>query len=270
MKRTFIYAVLALAATATLFSISTPISSGRTQAATQNAQPAAAPPIFMVRETIVKPEMTDEYLAFTKNETIPMYKKAGVKQMAVYTTANFGEVKYVFIRPVDNLKEFDEPNTYIKALGEEGGRAWTAKWRRLIVSSSGFLTQLRPELSILPKPGQAPKLGLLVRHTVAVGRTADFEAIYKSDYLPVTTKAGLKVSLVGKVSLGGDSNEYLTMNWFDSFDEIQKWATAAQMQGFGKIAPKEVGITLHRETAVYRYLPELSIAPAPPKAESKE
>lgn len=248
-------------------------SSGFTQLqalATQSAQPAVTPQFVMVRETIVKPEMTDEYLAFTKSETLPAYKKAGVKQWAAYTTANFGEVKYVFIRPVDDLKVFDETDTITKALGEEGRRAWLAKWRRLIISSSGYLIQSRPDLSILPKPGDTPKLGLLVRHKVALGRTAEFEALAKSDVLPILGKTNVKAFLMGKVALGGDANEYLSMTWFDSFEEIQKWATAAQQQGFSKIAPKEVGITLHRETAVYRYVPELSIRPEPPKAGDKE
>jgi len=248
----------------------TPFGFTQRQALAQSAQPAATPQFFMVRETIVKPEMTEEYLAFTKNETLPAYKKAGVKQWAAWTTASFGEVKYFFIKPVDALKEFDEADTITKALGEEGRRAWVAKWQRLIISSRGYLVQLRPDLSILPKPGDTPKLGLLVRHKVAVGRTAEFESLTKSDVLPLLGKTNVKAFLLGKVALGGDSNEYLSTTWFDSFEEIQKWATAAQLQGFGKIAPKEVGITLHRETTVYRYLPELSISPSVPKAGDKE
>ena len=145
-----------------------------------------------------------------------------------------------------------------------------AKWRRLIISSSGYVVQSRPDLSILPKTGDTPKLGLLVTHKVALGRTAEFEAITKNDVLPIFGKTNLKALLMGKVALGGDSNEYLSMIWFDSFDELQKWGTAAQLQGFGKVAPKEAGIVLHRETAVYRYLPELSIRPSAPKAGDKE
>ena len=228
-----------------------------------------APQLLAVRETRVKPEMREEYLAFMQKETIPAYKKAGIKQWDAYATSNFGEVKFYFLRPIAGLKEFDEMDALTKALGEEGRRAWVAKWSRMIISSRGYLVGMRPNLSIMPKTNDAPKLALLVSHKVALGRTAEFEAIMKNDYLPIFEKTNLKALFMGRVSLGGDVNEYLSVSRFDSFEEIEKWAIAAQLEGFGKLAAKEVGIVLQRESAVFRYLPELSIRPAVQKAENK-
>lgn len=228
-----------------------------------------APQLFAVQETRVKPEMSEEYYSFIQNEMSPAFKKAGIKQWDAYTTANFGEVRFLYIRPIASLKEFDETDALTKVLGQEGRRALLAKWLRLIVSSRGYLVGMRPNLSIMPKTNDAPKLALLVTHKVAVGRGAAFEDIVKNETLPIFQKTNVKAFLMGRVALGGDSNEYLSVMRFDSFEEIEKWAVAAQLQGFGKIAEKEVGITLHRETAVLRYVPALSIRPEAQKAENK-
>ncbi|MBS1808746.1 MAG: hypothetical protein JST84_11185 [Acidobacteria bacterium] len=247
---------------ATLFTlIVTTLSFAQTQ--------APAPQLLVVRETRVKLELSQEYYTFMQQETLPAYRKAGIKQWDAYTTENFGEMKFYYIRPIASLKEFDETDALTKALGEDGRRAWTAKWLRLIVSSRGYLVQMRPTLSLMPKTSAAPKLALLVTHKIAVGRAAEFEAIVKNETVPILQKTDVKAFLVGRVSLGGDANEYLSVLRFDSYEEMEKWAVAAQLQGFGKIAEKEVGITLHRETAVFRYRPDLSIRPEPQKAEAK-
>ncbi len=244
---------------ATLFTlITTTISFAQT--------PTPTPQLLVVRETRVKLELSQEYYTFMQKETLPAYRKAGIKQWDAYTTENFGEMKFYYIRPIASLKEFDETDALTKALGEEGQRAWAAKWLRLIVSSRGYLVQMRPNLSILPKTNDAPKLALLVTHKVAVGRGAAFEDIVKNETLPIFQKTNVRAFFMGRVSLGGDANEYLSVLRFDSYEEMEKWAVAAQLQGFGKIGEKEVGITLHRETAVFRYRPDLSIRPEPQKA----
>lgn len=140
----------------------------------------------------------------------------------------------------------------------------------MVASTRMFIVQARPDLSLMPKTNDAPKMAVVVTHKIALGRTAEFESIVKNEVLPIFGKAGvIKGTLMSKVVLGGDANEYISLVMVDSFEDIQKWGAAAQMQGFGKIAPKEAGIVLHRETAVYRYLPELSIQPAAQKAENK-
>jgi hypothetical protein len=234
-------------------------------------QAPAAPQLYQVAITRVKPGMVTEYREFVQKESLPAYRKAGVKERAAWTTATFGQgFEFIYVTPIESLGQFDDPGPLVKALGQEGQRAYVAKWARMIDSYRGFVVTARPDLSLPPKTNEAPKLALVVTHKVALGRTAEFEGITKNEVLPILGKTGvIKGMLMSKVALGGDSNEYISSSLFDSYGDIQKWATAAQMQGFGKVAPKEVGITLHRETAVYRYVPELSISPAAQKAENK-
>ena len=224
---------------------------------------APAPQFYSVRVTQVKPEMAQEYRAFMQNETIPAYKKGGVKLRNTAVTATFGpSMEYISVEPVASLKQFDEPAPLLKALGEEGNRTWNAKWLRLIASSRAYLAQFRPDLSIIPTPGAPPaKLGLSITVTVAPGRTAEYESYVKDDLLPIIKKAWAKGVVISKVVLGGDGSEYHAVIPLDSFDELEKGSQVAALAGFGKLAAKVAGVVLHSETAVYRYVPELSIRP---------
>ncbi len=236
-------------------------------------QPPAAPQFLSVRVTRVKPEMAQEYRPFMQNETIPAYKKGGVKLRNTLVTANFGEaLEYYSVEPVESLKQFDDPNGPLrKALGEEGQRAWSAKWLRMISGSHNYLVQLRPDLSVnMPKAGTPhAKLALSVRITVAPGRVQEYESYVKTDVLPILQKAYPKGVIVNKVVFGGNGNEYFVVVFVDSFEELEKSAQVATREGFAKIQPKTAGIVLHTANSVLRYVPELSIRPEPQKAENK-
>jgi hypothetical protein len=233
-------------------------------------QPPAAPQYLVVRMTRVKPEMAQESRRFMQNETIPAYRKGGVKLRNTLVTANFGEaLEYYSVEPVESLKQFDDPNGPLrKALGEAGQRAWSEKWRRMITGGHTYLVQLRPDLSAnLPKPGTPhANLTFIVRITVAPGRTQDYESYVKSDLLPILQKVYPKGVLVSKVVFGGNGNEYFAAVFVDTFEELEKSAQLAIREGFARIQPKTAGIILHTENAILRYVPEMSIRPEALKA----
>src|SRR5215467_2340979 len=185
----------------------------------------AQPPAYWVSVTHVKLGMMDQYQEFIKNETLPAYKKAGGKEWATYVVQTFGEAGEIWsIRPVENLKQFDEPNFLVKALGEKGVQAWNAKRAQMIVSSRIFLISPRTELSILPK--EETKIGVGARVSVAPGRAAEYEKWVKGNILPALSKTNAKGVYVNRVGLGGNPNEYLAYVLFDSFEEIGKFQTA--------------------------------------------
>jgi hypothetical protein len=244
--------------------------------AQSQSQPAAqAAPIanlYLVRVTRVKPEMAREYRTFMETESIPAYKKGGVKLRNTLSTAIIGEIlENISVEPVESLKQFDEQGALRKALGEEGQQAWNTKWLRLIASSHGYIVQLRPELSVnMPKPGTPPtKLAMAVAITVAPGRATDYESFLKSDLLPILQKAYPKGVLTSKILLGGNGNEYRVLIPVDSFADLESGMLAATREGFQKVQSKNAGIVLHAETSILRYVPELSIGPAAQKAENK-
>lgn len=228
-----------------------------------NADQASTPSQrFWVTETHVKPEMMTQFREFYLKETLPAQQKAGVKQQSVWTTAAFGDAfQYITIRPIEGLQEFDEPSPMTKALGEEGARKWAAKRATMIVSTRSYIMQARPEMSIAPNPNEVPKLVFVVRQSIAPGRSTDYENYIKNDVLPIVKKTNPKGFLFNKVTNGGDTEMYISATFQDSFAEQEKWSAALLKEGFGNVVAKRAGLVMHREMAVYRYVPELSLRP---------
>jgi hypothetical protein len=222
---------------------------------------------YWVTRTQVKPEMMAQFREFYLKETLPAQQKGGVKQQSVWTSTRLGEAgEYITIRPIDGLQYFDEPNDITKALGEEGFRKWAAKRATMIVSSHGYVTQDWPEISLAPNPNEAPKLSFVVRRTVAPGRRADYENHYKNDILPLIKKASPKGFVVRRVTTGGNTDEVISAVLVDSFADYDKYATTLQKEGYNAAAAKRAGIVTHQESAVYRYVPDLSIRPGTTQA----
>jgi antibiotic biosynthesis monooxygenase (ABM) superfamily enzyme len=217
---------------------------------------------FWVTETHVKPEMMTQFREFVEKESLPAYQKAGYKQQSVYTTASLGEsFEFITIRPIESLQQFDEPSFITKALGEEGARKWAAKRATMIVSAHSYVMQARPEMSIAPNPNETPKLVFVVRQSIAPGRSTDYENYIKNDVLPIIKKVSPKGFMFSKILNGGDTEMYISATFQDSFSDQEKWSAALLKEGYGNVVAKRAGIVMHRESAVYRYVPELSLRP---------
>ncbi|MBI3423085.1 MAG: hypothetical protein HY011_09110 [Acidobacteria bacterium] len=247
----------------------TPVPVAATQGAT--AQPTATPPSYWVRITHVKPGMEGAFRDLQINEALPALKKGGVKEHNVWNTAVFGEgYEYISVEPSRGLANLDEPNPMTKALGAEGARALNAKWSQLVADTRRFSVQLRPELCIPLKRDAEPKLAVVYRTKIAPFRTQEYEDIFKNFTLSWLRKGESNGFLMSKVGLGGDNNEYFGMFFLDSFAGIDKWGIslvkAGTSGGSGGAAPKLAGVVLSQESAVYRYVPELSIRPEAQKA----
>lgn len=264
MQRAF-YVILLAALCCT--ACNQPTTNATTQPAaspTASDQAAAPRQRYWVTETHVKPEMMTPFREFYLNETLPAAQKGGIKQQSVWITAAFGEAfEYVTIRPIEGLQQFDEASPMLKALGEEGVRQWAAKRATMIVRSRSYIMQARPEISLAPDQAYIPKLAFVTRASIAPGRSLEHENYIKTDVLPILKKANPKGQLVNKVAQGGDTELYITATLLDSFADYDKWAAALQKEGYGNVVAKRAGIMSHRESAVYRFVPELSL-PQPP------
>lgn len=243
----------------------TPASNSATPAASSSAttEQASAPrQRYWVTEVHVKPEMMTQYREFALKETLSAYQKAGYKQQSVWMTATLGEAfEYIYFRPIESLQQFDEPNFITKALGEEGARKWFAKRGAMIVSSHSYIMQAHPEMSLVPNPNETPKLAFVVRQSIAPGRSTEYENYIKNDVLPIVKKANPKGFLFNKVTNGGDTEMYVSATLQDSFADQEKWTAALLKEGYGNVVAKRAGLVMHRESAVYRYVPELSLRP---------
>ncbi len=232
------------------------------------------PNAYLVTILRIKPELLYEWQEFRKNETIPALLKAGYKEQQVWRTAVFGEGDWLIITPMQNLPQYDNPGPFVRALGTESARAYNQKAARFIESSRTIAIQMLPDLSIAPKPGTAFKLGFLQINHVTPGRGADYNSFIKNSVLPVLQatngKGFLKGYLRGQVSFGGNNDEVFSMVLFDSFADFAAWGESFHPAAAkANLDAKSVGLTTYRDSAFYRYVPELSIAPAIAKPANK-
>jgi hypothetical protein len=230
------------------------------------AKPAPKREMIQVTVVKVKPDLLNEWLEFQKNETIPMLKKAGAIRRDAWQTGIFGESgMYAFVVPIESFDQYDGDNPPLRALGADGARAYAEKNRRFLVSSHTYADQTRPDLGYEVKMSGPPKLALLSNVRIALGKGADYEALVKSDVLPVMRKARLGYA-VSQTVLGGDINEFTTLIFYDTFADIGKGHPFDRIlgaDGSRQLTAKAVGIVTHVERSIVRYVPELSFAPHP-------
>jgi hypothetical protein len=231
------------------------------KAAQTKTEGAAAPQLLGVNVVHVKPEMALEWEEFQKKETIPTLQKAGIEQRDAWRTAIGEAYEVAFVTPIANLAVRDEPNPMVKALGEEGARAYAAKNRRLIAGSRSFVIRTRPDLSYAPTSNDSPKLAVLSSLSIAPGRITDYENYIKTDVLPIQKKAQSLGYLVSQTMFGGDGNEFVTLAMVNSFADLDKGPAALRVlgpEGAAKLSAKTAGIISRTERIVIRYDPELS------------
>ena len=227
------------------------------------AAPAAAPrPLLRINYLRIKSGMNTEWQEFRKSESMPMYRKAGVKEQTVSAMSQFGETGYLIASPLESLAQYDGPGSAVRALGQEGAAAYGAKNTRFIESTHATLLELRPELSMPPAQNYQTKLFVVTTTTVAPGRTEEYENYVKTALLPVIKQAAPKGYLLGRVAYGGATNQYMSALFVESWADLQRYREARDKAGMAaKLAGKTAGIVLNTENAVYRFVPELSILP---------
>lgn len=239
----------------------------KTPAKAQSAAEPAKGEMLQIAVLKIKSDFVTEWLAFQKNETIPMLKKAGIPRRDAWQTAVFGEGSmYAFVTPIENFAQYDGDAPAVRALGAEGAQAYAEKNRRFIESTRVYAEQTRPDLSNDVKMTAPPKLALLSDVQIALGKVPAYEALVKSDVLPVMRKANLPY-VVSQTILGGDVSSFTTLIFYDSFAEIGKGHPFQRIlgaEGERQLTAKAAGIVTHVERNIIRYVPELSFATAPP------
>jgi hypothetical protein len=227
----------------------------------QSGSDAAAPQLLAVNVVHVKPELVVEWEEFQKKETIPMLQKAGIREREAWQTAIGEAFEVAFVTPMASLAVRDEPSPMVKALGEEGARAYGVKNRRFIVSSRSFVIRTRPDLSYAPPRSEPPKLAVISALSIAPGRMTDYANYVKNEILPIQKKAQSKGYLVSQTMFGGDGSEFVTLSLVDTFADLDKGPAATRVlgaEGAAKLTAKTAGIVTHVERKVIRYNPDLS------------
>jgi hypothetical protein len=208
----------------------------------------------------VKPSMTNEYLA-TQKQVSDAFKKAG-QHRDLWTTAGFGEVgAYVGVTPLNKLADLDSPGPVQKAMGEAGYERYLAQVRNCLESVSYKAVLMRPELSLVRENAPPAKMAVVVNVQVAPGRTTDFEALIKSDYLPAWKKGGADEVWVNQSVFGVTGPEYIIVVTIPNFAELDKgnaMTRALGPEGAAKLSQKSAGIITGSTVVVSRRLEEYS------------
>jgi len=265
----------AISALLLAFSLTTSLAQTKPAAKPRPAAPSSAQApvqrqLIALQFLVLKPGMGPEWQEFRKSETLPAARKAGVKEQEVWNTAVFGEGGYVLVTPIESLAQYDGASPIVRALGQEGARAYAAKAAKFIEKAHTVAIETRPDLSIAPSATSEPKLAVVTTTTVAAGRDDEYESFVKTAVLPAIRKAGPKGYLVSRVVYGGNLNQYTSVVLLDSFADLQRWREAFAKQAVtARLAAKSMGIVTSRENGVYRFVPDLSIMSAAQKAENK-
>jgi hypothetical protein len=217
--------------------------------------------LLQVNYVQLKPETAPQWADLQRNELIPAQKKGGLAWRETWAGGNTGDVYLrAIVTPITSLAQYDGQAPIVKALGEQGARAFGEKNRRLITGSHGYIVRTRPDLGFGMPPAK-PNIMLLSTVTVANGRNGDFESFIKADVAPALKKANVNYYTVSQVVYGGDANQYFTLIPFSNFAELAKGhplERALGADGMMRLGQKSGPSVLKLERTIIRYLADLS------------
>src|SRR5690349_18717347 len=131
-------------------------------------------PLVGVNVVQIKPELVAEWQEFQKNEVIPTLQKGGVKQRTGIVTAIGPSFEYAFLTPLASFADRDGDSPIVKALGEDGARAFGQKNRRFIASQRTLVVRVRTDLSYQPDPNAPTPIAVVSNYSLAAGRASEF------------------------------------------------------------------------------------------------
>jgi hypothetical protein len=224
-------------------------------------------PLVSITIVQIKPELANEWLEFQKSDTIPTLKKGGVTQRNAFATAIGPTFEYAFLTPVLNLAERDGDNPIVKALGQDGARAYAQKSRRFIASQRTSVVRLRTDLTYRPDPGARLPVVVVNAYSITAGHAVDFESYIKTDVIPAHKQLTTGGLVVYQSLFGGDGSEFVVATLARDFAELDNGPAVRRAYGAERAAAiqkKLAGIVAHVERTVVREVPDLTFHIAPP------
>jgi len=223
---------------------------------------SAEPPgvqMYRVTMTHVKPDMLSEWIDLQKNEVMPALKKGGVKSRNVFASGLFGNsYEYIMLEPFDSFAQFDGQGPIVKALDQPGAFRLNEKLRKCIVSSNSYVGNRLLEISNVPEDN--PTFIVSTRYRIAAGKMDDFQALVKSDLLPVYKKNKVGF-VVTRRTLGANTNDVTLSVYYKKYADLDGGPMLTKLVGqeaATKINAKFNGIRTSVETVVRSRVADLS------------
>lgn len=240
--------------TAVVFALAAPVFAA-------DAKPQPSSQLIVVTTVKVKPGMAKEWEAI-QSDISNAYQKSGIPFRNVWQTTMFGDMySYATASPISKFADLDGDGPLLKAVGKEESAKIIARLAAVTDSAHRMIIRSRPDISIGEMKTLPTTPVELVRIHVAPGRTADYENLLKTEFLPAAKKGGTEVAIVYQTVLGGVGPEYhavIVLNKLADFDEPSPIVKALGKEGAAKLGAKFAGISVSSETSIMRGRPDLS------------
>ena len=200
------------------------------------------PTLLQVNLVRIKPEASEQFRELHKTVFMPAAKEAGTPWRAAWT-AVFGEsFETAIVVPIKSFAAFDQepPNAAVSATDELAGELW----RHTVDSRRVLILEELEQLSM--QPAEATTLARFATIDVHQGKTAEFEALWKSDILPAIKKSGITGYVLYRVAAGGSSSEYR------GFMPLKKFADLDGFDIFGGLSEQELAALNAKTASVIR------------------
>ncbi len=264
----FILAACALALTACQ---STTAPTAPTVAAQQTAAPSTEK--HQLYDLIIRrpqPGMGADYDNFIRTEMNPLRIKGGIQQMDVWTLAR-GKGGRVFINPIANFANLDNPIGISRALDPKAAAAFWQKHSRLVADEEAYTLEHLPELSWTnPNYQEGTQKAAVMRFiTVAPGRESEYVNYQRNVEIPVRRKIAAQTTQLGqwryRVRYGSGGVSFVMIRPLANFAELddtrQGLTQALGAEEARKITSQlPIGVVVSDEFMLLRYRPELSFA----------
>src|ERR1700682_4893445 len=156
----------------------------------------------------IKPEKRADFEA-TQKEISAAYKQAGVPFRVVWQTM-FGDIsEYVPLPPRANFAAMDAPSPVVKALGADKAADLLRRSSATVNGVTRVATINRADLSTGAGPSGPPAYAVIILTHVAPGRSQEYEAWLKSDYVPAFKKGGGEYYVEQAIFGGGGPDLYV-------------------------------------------------------------
>jgi hypothetical protein len=191
---------------------------------------AQSPTLFRYTHTQVKPEMLNEWLDLQKNEVVPALKKAGQTTRNVLVAGLFGNsYEYVTVTPFAKYADFDGDAPLVKALGPAAAARLNEKLRKCVASQFSYAGTRLTDISNVPD-GPPPAVVVSVRYRIAQGKMPDFQALVKSDVLPLYKKAKVRLTVTQR-GPGANVNDVTMATGYAKYADLDGGAFVAKQLG---------------------------------------
>jgi len=235
------------------------------------AQTTPPPEWSLVTSTQIKLEFRQEYEAIQK-ELSAAYKKAGSASRVVVQTLLGDYAEYISITPITKLGDLDGPSPSVRALGEAASQKLLKRLGAYVVAVHRSTDLAMPEISIntpMENPGEYAQVMVM---RLFPGKAQDFIAFMKDDYVPAAKKADVANLWVSRPIFGGDLGDRVVVRPLHKMADLDGgplMRRALGEEGARRLMEKQSTIVQSTSYTIVRIRPDLSLMPAPPKAQAK-